>query len=159
MLAVLPLGLDLSLPAIPAKDTQKHRSQILQIDKQWQEGSRDEILDQLILLATDWEQSVLVDHFFRPYKEKPAEHHFLKDGVVDSIPQCRNITHRIFTIYQGIETIYNTCMEDSSSLTAELVQLHLPQLRKICTNITPASTTSHRRAPPHERPPIPITVM
>jgi hypothetical protein len=93
MLAVPPLGLDLSLPAIPAKDTRKHRSQILQIDKQWQEGSRDEILDQLILLATDWEQSVLVDHFFRPYKEKPEEHHFLKDGVVVSIPQCRNITY------------------------------------------------------------------
>lgn len=157
--AVTPLGFDLNLPAIPAKENQTQQPLKLQIDEEWQEGSRDDILDRLIMLATDWDQSVLVDRFFRSYKENPEARHFLKEGVVVSIPQFHNLTYRIYTVYQAVETLYNTCMTDTSCLTAELVQLHLVQLRKICTNITPASTTSRRQAPPHERPPIPMTVM
>jgi hypothetical protein len=153
-----PMAFDLDLPAIQRVDNPKHRDR-LKLEKHWQQGSRVEILDRLISLATEWEQGVLVSHFFVPYKERPQQHHFLKEGVVVSIPQCQNLTFRIFTIYQAVETIYNTCMEDTSGLTPELVQLHLVQLRTICTNITPEATTSRRRAPPHERPPLPMTVM
>src|SRR5207237_2144780 len=105
-----------------------------------------------------WEQSILVSRFFVPYKERPQEHHFLKEGVVVSMPQCPNLMFRILTIYQAVETLYNICMDDTSRLTPELVQLHLVQPRKICTNITPESTTSCPQAPPYERPPLPMTV-
>lgn len=157
--AVTPLGFDLNLPALPAKENQTHRPLKLQIDEVWQDGSREDILDRLIMLATDWCQSALVNSFFRPYKENPEAHHFLKGAVIVSIPQCHNLSYRIYTVYQAVEMLYNTCMTDTSCLTAELVQLHLVQLRKVCTNITPASTTSRRQAPPHKRPPIPMSVM
>jgi hypothetical protein len=150
------------MSTVSQRQGRKHSSppEKLIIDKKWQESSRDELLDQLILLSTAWDQSTLVERFFRPYKDSPAAYLFLEDGVEVAIPQCPKLIYRIYTIYQAAETLYNVCMEDTTELTAELVQLHLVQLRTICSNITPASTTPRRQPPlPHERPPLPTTVM
>src|SRR5579859_7748787 len=73
-----PLRLDLNMSAVSPRKERKSHPQKLIIDKKWEESSRDEILDQLILLSKAWEQTTLVERFFQPYKESPAAHHFLE---------------------------------------------------------------------------------
>lgn len=128
-----PVSLDLDMSTVSQRQGRKHLShpEKLIIDKKWQESSRDELLDQLILLSMAWDQRTLVERFLQPYKDSPAAYLFLEDGVEVAIPQCPKLIYRIYTIYQAVETLYNVCMEDTTELTAELVQLHLVQLRTI----------------------------
>jgi len=45
-------------------------------------------------LATEWDQSVLAEQFFDPYKPAPESYQFLEEGLRVQIPQCQNITYR-----------------------------------------------------------------